>query len=548
VLRARHRGGAPPVASAIQFFAMHTRRRFLHDSALALGAVAFGAADQGTGRADEFDFIVVGAGASGCVLANRLSADPRTRVLLIEAGGPHVNPLIAMPGKWTSLLGGDLDWNYATDPEPGLHGRSIRWPRGKTYGGSTAINAMAHVRGHRLCFDRWAETCGPAWSYDALLPYFKRIEDNSRGATDYRGAGGPLAVTHTTDPNAAHIAFLEGARDVGFAARPDWDFDGAVQERGAGFYQKHIRAGRRFSVAEAYLLPVLWRPNLTVWPQTMALRLRITNRRATGLEVARAGKVETVRARREIVLAGGVIESPKLLMLSGIGPAAELEALGIAVTADLAGVGANLHDHPRMGVRWAARQPIAASATSAGLFTWSQQGAAPRPPDLQFYVGRGLDVPEQVVTLTVTLSQPRSRGTLTLRSIDPLAPPRLRPNYFGEAADLDAAVEGVRLALAIASTGAYMPLLGAPLLPATPVRSPSAIRAFVRETADTIFHPVGTCKMGVDDMAVVDPQLRVRGIDALRVADSSVMPAVVNSQTMAACVVIAEMAAEFMLG
>lgn len=497
-------------------------------------------------RSADFDFIVVGAGASGCVLANRLSADPRTRVLLIEAGGPNTNPLIPVPGKWTSLLGSEVDWNYATEPEPGLGGRSIRWPRGKTVGGSSAINAMAYVRGHRRSFDSWAEESGDAWSYASLLPYFRRIEDNSRGASDYRGAGGPLAVADTTDPHAAHHAFLAAARELGFAARPDWEFDGAQQERGAGFYQKTIRQGRRHSVADAYLAPILGRPNLTVWSGAQVLRLQTTNRRVTGVEVRRSGSIEAARATREVVVAAGVVETPKILMLSGIGPATALHGLGIPVVADLAGVGGNLHDHPRVSVRWHSRQPIAASSTSAGLFTWSSQRPASTPPDVQFYVGRGLDAVDQFVTLTVALSQPRSRGRLVLRSADPLAAPLIRANYFDDAADLEAMADAVRLAQGLADTRPYAALRGAPADPDESVRTPTELRAHIRKVADTIFHPAGTCRMGTGPDAVVDPQLRVRGIDGLRVADASVMPTVVNCQTMAACIVIGERAAELM--
>jgi choline dehydrogenase len=497
-------------------------------------------------RDAEFDFVIVGAGSAGCVLANRLSANPQHRVLLLEAGGPPANPLIHVPGKWTSLLGSAVDWNYTTEREAGLGGRSIRWPRGKTYGGSSAISAMAYVRGHQLSFDAWADEAGASWSYRDVLPYFRRAEDNSRGASDYRGAGGPLAVSDTADPNAGHLAFLEAARERGFAARADWDFNGARQEDAAGFYQKNIRNGRRHSAADAYLTPALARPNLTVWPNAQALRVIVENARAATLEVLRAGKRETVRARREIVISSGVIESPKLLMLSGIGPAAVLESHGIKVIRDLPGVGRNLQDHLRVSVRYAATKALLPSSVSAGLFTHSQRGSAARPPDIQFYVGRGLDVPDQFVTLSVALSQPASRGSIRLRSADPAAPPVITANYFAEARDLDALVEAVELAQALAGSRAFASIRGAATDPDPAVRSASDLRAFVRRTADTIFHPTGTCRMGRGPEAVVDPDLRVHGIEGLRVADGSIMPTGVNSQTHAACVMIGERAADLM--
>jgi choline dehydrogenase len=510
------------------------------------GAAAFPRMMDAQERSTVFDYVVIGAGSAGCVLANRLSADPQSRVLLLEAGGPDANPLIQVPGQWTSLLGTELDWNYATEPEPGLGGRTVKWPRGRTLGGSSAINAMAYVRGHRACFDAWAAEAGPAWSFREVLPYFRRLEDNSRGASDYRGAGGPLAVSDTADPHAGHLAFLEAARESGFQASPTWDFNGAQQERGAGFYQKNIRNGRRHSAAAAFLTPVLARPNLTVWSNARVRRLLFTGSRATGVEIIRAGAVERVRIAREVVLAAGVIESPKILMLSGVGPADALKGLGIPVQVDLPGVGANLHDHPRVSVRWASRQPLPASAVTAGLFAYSERGRALEPPDLHFYVGRGLAAVDQVITMTVALGQPRSRGSLRLRSADPLAAPVIRANYFGDPTDLDALLDGVRLAQSLAAARAFAALRGAPTDPDASARTPDDLRAFVRRTADTMFHPVGTCRMGTGHDAVVDPQLRVRGVEGLRVADASVMPTVVNSQTHAACVMIGERAAEFM--
>ena len=492
---------------------------------------------------DEFDFIVIGAGSSGCVLASRLSANPLIRVLVVEAGGPEANPLIQTPGKWTSLLGSAIDWNYTTEPESGLDGRAVKWPRGKSYGGSSSLNAMAYVRGHRLCYQAWSRVAGDDWSYDRLLPYFRRVEDNSRGASDYHGQGGPLAVTDTADPHAGHLAFLEAARERGFTARPDFDFDGARQEHGAGFYQKNIRGGRRHSAAAAFLVPALARPNLTVWSNTQALRITFQGVRATGVEVLRGGARVHARATREVILSAGAIESPKLLMLSGIGPGDALRSQRIPVVLDLPGVGGNLQDHLRVSVRWQAKQPLAPSTVSAGLFTYSARAAAARataPPDIQFYVGRGLDVPDPFVTLTVAMSQPASRGRLTLRSDDPLAPPLIRANYLSESSDMDALVEAVRLAQALAASPAYDPVRGAAVDPADAAGSDADIRAFIRRTADTIFHPAGTCAMGADRPAVVDPQLRVHGITGLRVADASIFPVNLNSQIHAACVVLGE--------
>lgn len=493
---------------------------------------------------DEFDVVIVGAGSSGCVLANRLSADPQTRVLLIEAGGPEANPAIQVPGQWTSLLGTDLDWNYATEPVAGLGGRALRWPRGKSHGGSSTINAMAYVRGHQLCFEQWAREAGAAWGYRALLPYFRRLEDNSRGASDYHGAGGPLAVSDTTDPHAGHLAFLEAARDHGFTADPRFDFDGSRQENGAGFYQKNIKNGRRHSAAAAFLVPALGRPNLVVWSHTQALKLTFQHGRAMGVVASRAGATVQARARREVIVSAGAIESPKLLMLSGIGPADALRKHRIDVVRDLPGVGMNLQDHLRVSLRWTALKPLAPSSVSAGLFTFSNRDGAPRVPDLQFYVGRGLNVVDNFVTLTVAMTQPASRGRLMLRSNDPLAPPVIEPNYLSESGDLDAMVEGVRLAESLAQSRAYAGLRGAPADQTALRGTRAGIEGFIRRTADTIFHPVGTCRMGTGPQAVVDSALRVHGMAGLRVVDASVFPVNLNSQIHAACVMIGQWAAE----
>ena len=475
------------------------------------------------------DYVVVGAGSSGCALVHRLSLDPSIRILVLEAGvsGEH-DPSVLAPGRWVSLMGSSYDWGFATEPEPCLDGRRIAVPRGKAHGGSSAINAMVHIRGSRSCFDAWHASGNPGWSYDELTPFFARDRQ--------------LSIVQGDDPHESHLTFLRAAGDLGFGVNPRHDYNGPDPQGVAGFLPKNILHGQRHSTAAAFLAPALQRPNVEVRSSAHATRLLLDRQRVVGVEYLRDARREEVRARREIVVCAGAIGTPTLLMRSGIGPADDLRTHGIPLVFDLPGVGANLQDHLKLSVRWKGKTKLPGSTVVAGLFTSSSR----EEDDLQVIVGRGLDQPDDFVTITVSHLKPRSRGTVTLTAADPVAAPRIRVNYLSDPHDVEVLVEGVALVRRLGESRAYDHLRGEEIEPGV---SHQDVASFARQKADSIYHAAGTCRMGPasDRAAVVDAHLRVHGIDGLRVADASIMPVIVNAPTHAACVVIGEKCAAMIL-
>jgi choline dehydrogenase len=494
------------------------------------------------------DYVVIGAGSSGSVVVDRLSADPSVRVLLVEAGGSgEGDPAVLTPGRWTALAGTTYDWGYTTEPEPGLGGRALPFPRGRALGGSSAINAMVHVRGHRHAYDRWAALGNPGWGYDDLRPSFDGTGRLDLGEGDGAIETGVLAVNRCRDPHAGHEAFLDAAAAGGFTVDRDHDFDAPDPDGVAGFLRKNILRGRRHSAAAAFLVPALARPNVTLRSAAQATRLVIEGRRVVGVEYVREGRLERARARHEVILCAGAVDSPRLLLLSGIGAGDGLRGHGIDVVVDLPGVGRHLQDHLKLPVRWVARAALPGSTVTASLFTSSP--AAGSPADLQLYVGRGLEAPDPFVTIAISLVRPRSRGAITLRSGDPLAAPRIRAGYLEDGNDVRALAAGVRLVRDLATSAAYDRLRAAEAEPGHDVVTDLDLERFIRQRADTIYHPMGTCRMGpeTDPDAVVDARLRVRGVEGVRVADASIMPEAITAPSHAACVAIGARCAALVL-
>jgi choline dehydrogenase len=514
-----------------------------------------------------YDYVIVGAGSAGCVLANRLSEDPAASVLLLEAGGPDTRMEIAVPAAFPTLFRTDCDWAYETVAQPRLGSRRLYWPRGKVVGGSSSINAMVYVRGHRLDYDGWAGLGNAGWSYAEVLPYFKRAEHQERGADDYHGVGGPLNVADLRDVNPLSRAFVEACVEVGLPR--NGDFNG-VEQAGAGVYQVTQKRGRRCSASAAYLRPVGRRRNLTVRTGVRVTRLRVAGDRVTGVECVRGRVGDVIDAGREVLLCAGAVGSPHLLLLSGIGPAAHLREVGIPVVRDLPGVGQNLQDHLALSVAYACTRPVTlvraktskvelaryllrrrgmltSNIAEAGGFTRTRPGAP--APDLQlhfapaYFIDHGFGNPEgHGFTIAPTLIRPASRGALTLAAADPLAPPRIDPNCLADAGDLAVLVVGVKLARRIAAAPPFAAVRGDEVSPGG--EDGEALAAAIAGRTQTLYHPVGTCRMGGDALAVVDAALRVRGLAGVRVVDASVMPVIVGGNTNAPTIMIAERAAD----
>ncbi|MHB8568780.1 MAG: GMC family oxidoreductase [Metallibacterium sp.] len=523
-----------------------------------------------------YDHIIVGAGSAGCVLANRLSADPTQRVLLIEAGARDWHPYIHMPAGLAKLVNlTRYNWNYHTEPEPQLQNRRLWWPRGKVLGGSSSINAMCYVRGRPADYARWAAISGdPGWDWPGVLPYFKRAEDNSRGADAWHGVGGPLGVSDLRHVNPLSQRLIQAAIAAGLPRNAD--FNGAAQE-GFGLYQVTQRNGARCSAASAYLAPARGRASLHVLTQALVTRVLLDGHSAVGVEVLRRGQRVRIEGTA-VTLCGGTLNSPQLLMLSGIGPAAALRAHGIALVQDLPGVGANLQDHLdictlvesnsrdtydhthdlAVALRFLlTRRGIGTSnIAEAGGFARSRY-ASDAECDLQFhFVPALLDnhgrtrLPGRGYTLHACALHPRSRGWLTLVSADPAAPIRIQANYLSDAQghDLCMLLEGVRMARKIFAQVPFAAVRGREIFPGADAQDESALTAVSRRKAETIYHPVGTCRMGNDEHAVVDAALRVHGIAGLRVVDAAVIPELPSGNTNAPTIMLAERAADLLLG
>jgi choline dehydrogenase len=525
----------------------------------------------------EFDYIIVGAGSAGCVLANRLTADGKSSVLLLEAGPEDSHLWIHIPLGYGRLFKEKaVNWMYQTEPEPGLNGRNVFQPRGKVLGGSSSINGLLYVRGQHEDYDRWRQHGNLGWGYDDILPYFKKAEDQTRGGNDFHGAGGPLPVSDWRHADPLSEAFVDAAVQAGVPRNAD--FNGATQE-GAGFFQTTTRGGRRASAAVAYLRPAKARQNLHIETSALAERILFEGHRAVGVAYRAAGIPRTARARKEVLISGGAFNSPQLLQLSGVGPAELLRQHGIDVVLDAPGVGHDLQDHLQVrvvmrcsqaitlndivnhpvrkvmtGLRYFAFRtgPLTIAAGTSGAFVRTNPRLA--SPDIQIHflpfstdkMGEKLH-PFSGFTASVCQLRPESRGSIRIRSADPAAPPEIRINYLASEVDRTTNVEGLKILRKILRSPALAPYVVEEVDPGDKITSDEALLAYCRARGTTIYHPTSTCRMGNDPLAVVDQKLRVRGIDGLRVIDASVMPDLVSGNTNAPVIMIAEKAADMIL-
>lgn len=536
--------------------------------------------DDSLKKPDEYDFIIIGAGSCGCTLAGRLTEDSRTRVLLLEAGPRDNSIWIHLPiGYGKTMWSPVYNWRFETAPDPGMNGRRLYWPRGKTLGGSSSINGLIYIRGQREDYDHWAKLGNEGWSYRDVLPYFIRSEGNQRGSSAYHGGHGPLKVSDIGDKNDLIGAFIEGAQQIGVPCNDD--FNGATQE-GVGYYQLNTHKGLRCSAAQAYLKNAQNRPNLRVETNAHVTNLVFEGRRAVGVDYLQGGVKKTARCRAEVLLTAGAIQTPQLLQLSGIGPAKLLSEFGIPVIQQLPGVGENLQDHlqvrvnyectkpittndqlnswfgqMKMGLEWLLRRsgPLAVGINQGGCFMRALKDGNGRPvaetPDIQFHVSTlsadmagGKVHPFSGFTFSTCQLRPESRGYVRIRSRDPFEPPQMQPRYLSTELDRQTTVAGVRAARAIAQSPAMRPYVKREHKPGLETDSYEDLLDFCRNQGQTIFHPSGTARMGNDSLAVVDARLRVHGVAGLRVVDCSVMPTLVSGNTNAPAIMLAEKAVD----
>lgn len=524
---------------------------------------------------ESYDYIVVGAGSAGCVIANRLSEDPEVRVLLLEAGAKDWNPWIHIPvGYFKTMHNPTVDWCYVTDPNPGLNGRQLKWPRGKVLGGSSSLNGLLYVRGQPEDYDLWAAAGNPGWSFEDVLPYFKRSEDQERGADDYHGSGGPLSVSNIRLRRKITDAFIQAAIESGIP--PNDDVNGATQE-GVGYFQLTTRKGWRCSTATGYLKPARSRPNLTIITVAQVSRLLLEGNRVTGVEYLHKRQIQHAVSSRETILSAGAISSPQILQISGIGPGSLCQKLGLDIVVDLPGVGKNLQDHLQIRAVYKCRQPtlndeisnplrkmligleymafrtgpMAMAASQVAIFTRSREGV--ERPDIQFhYQPLSSDSPGEgthdfsAFTSSVCQLRPSSKGEVNINSADPYEYPSIQPNYLSTDLDCQVAIDGMKVSRRIASMPALKPLITGEHDPGEHIQTDEQLLEHARNTATTIYHPACTCKMGPDSdsQAVVDTRLRVHGIEGLRIADASIMPDIVSGNTNAPTIMIGEKCAD----